>query len=260
MKKKNLPVDDVIKYYLDGKKVKDISRIYNCHPTTIQRLLKKNSVLKPLRFNNVKYNVNEKYFDTIDSEEKAYWLGMMMTDGCVDKHGRTRLNLQTADEDHIRKFQKSIGSNHPIHRFSKGDHKISCLSIGNQYLAQSLRNKGIIANHKIMYPNLEENLKKHFWRGAIDGDGCICFSHHNKHVRLSLCGTEEICCEFKKFCQLYIKTKAKILKLKSKLFNFCINGYISMRICNLLYSDSCIFLNRKKEKYIYCAENYKGSQ
>ena len=30
-----------------------------------------------------KHHVNKEYFHTIDSNEKAYWLGFIMADGCI---------------------------------------------------------------------------------------------------------------------------------------------------------------------------------
>ncbi len=32
---------------------------------------------------NRKYFFNQQFFKNIDSEEKAYWLGFLMADGCV---------------------------------------------------------------------------------------------------------------------------------------------------------------------------------
>ena len=39
---------------------------------------------------NKKYTVNENYFENIDNEEKAYWLGFLYADGYVRmKDGRS---------------------------------------------------------------------------------------------------------------------------------------------------------------------------
>lgn len=34
------------------------------------------------------YAVNQDYFATIDTEEKAYWLGFIAADGCVSRAGK----------------------------------------------------------------------------------------------------------------------------------------------------------------------------
>ena len=38
------------------------------------------------------YNYNEKYFETIDSEHKAYWLGFLYADGYVEPIYRKETN------------------------------------------------------------------------------------------------------------------------------------------------------------------------
>ena len=46
--------------------------------------------------NRVNRRINSNYFSVIDKPEKAYWLGFLFTDGCVDKlrtTGRIRLQL-----------------------------------------------------------------------------------------------------------------------------------------------------------------------
>ena len=35
-----------------------------------------------------KYNVNDNYFNKIDNEEKAYWLGFLLADGCIHERAR----------------------------------------------------------------------------------------------------------------------------------------------------------------------------
>lgn len=65
-----------------------------------------------------KYQVNENYFEKIDSEEKAYWLGFLYADGNVRMHknksGILKLKLKQSDKKHIEKFSKCLNSNYPI--------------------------------------------------------------------------------------------------------------------------------------------------
>ena len=45
-----------------------------------------------------KYQVNEFFFDEIDSEEKAYWLGFIYADGYVNTNGnKFGINLSLKD-------------------------------------------------------------------------------------------------------------------------------------------------------------------
>ncbi len=64
-----------------------------------------------------KYKLNESFFEIIDSEEKAYWLGFLMADGSVRAgqsqdgtgHWNIRLSLATADKERIERFIEAIG-------------------------------------------------------------------------------------------------------------------------------------------------------
>ena len=59
------------------------------------------------------------YFDVIDTEEKAYWLGFLTADGWINKSektnaGVTGIELQYGDIGHLKKFNKSISGNYQI--------------------------------------------------------------------------------------------------------------------------------------------------
>ena len=63
-----------------------------------------------------KLRFNENVFDTIDTEEKAYWLGFIFADGYISsqKEGKKKqykfeLTLGVEDIDHLHKFNKFIG-------------------------------------------------------------------------------------------------------------------------------------------------------
>ena len=63
-----------------------------------------------------KHFFNENYFENIDTEEKAYWLGFISADGSICKSSkynsyRLVLNLNRLDEHHILKFKNAICAN-----------------------------------------------------------------------------------------------------------------------------------------------------
>ena len=113
----------------------EIIKIYTTQDISVGKLSKmfpfsKRGILCMLRNNNVvirnsysetnrKYTLNQHYFDKIDSEEKAYFLGFLYADGCNCQHvGLTSMSLQECDKLILERFAKAIGSNRPI-RFIK---------------------------------------------------------------------------------------------------------------------------------------------
>ena len=166
-----------------------------------------------------KYSCNYNYFDCIDTNEKAYWFGFLMADGCI-MHSRrlrklktcnswqdrylTQLSLAICDYEHLEKFKKAIQSNHPINTYNVGkgfkpEAKYVRLIIEDEHLFKSLENLGLVQrkSNKVTYPdpsNLPEKFDKDFIRGFYDGNGMIscsfirtCFSYE-----IGFCSTYEM--------------------------------------------------------------------
>lgn len=118
--------------------------------------------------------VNEAFFDVIDTEQKAYWLGFIYADGSLaelhDEIIAVCIGLRSRDENHLQLFRHDIKSNHAIQRRSNA----AVINVTSRRLAQGLIGWGLMPNKslKIVYPcNLPNYLERHFIRGYVDGDG-----------------------------------------------------------------------------------------
>lgn len=149
---------------------------------------------------HMKYELNETYFDCIDTENKAYILGLLYADGNVGKETNIiQISLQESDKSILEKMQKEIGSTHPLKMIPYNSKNPNwknqfCLSISNKYMHDSLVKQGLVPNKSLIlkYPNfLENNLQRHFIRGYMDGDGSI--SQNPKDKRASLVGANDFC-------------------------------------------------------------------
>ena len=66
-----------------------------------------------------KYYYNKDFFNKIDTEEKAYWLGFLYADGCIVTRSKCKkvtpmsleLVLSSIDINHLYKFLNSLESN-----------------------------------------------------------------------------------------------------------------------------------------------------
>jgi len=147
-----------------------------------------------------KWSVDERFFDSIDSEAKAYWLGFLTADAHV---GRTviQIGLASRDRDHLLSFRSFLGSSHPIVDFVSSGHAASRIAIGSIRLANRLRELGLFTNKSATaHPCTEipDELLRHYWRGVVDGDGWIgCDSRGSWYVGLS--GTEAIVAGYRAF-------------------------------------------------------------
>lgn len=127
-----------------------IARIYNVDSSVIKRqLLSKGIEIT----NNNRYKskkVDQNFFEVIDTEEKAYWLGFIYADGCVSKtsnQDKFEIKLKRTDLDHIEKLKKSLQSEHKI-CFGVTDNEFGrceycSLNINNQKLVDDLVSKGV---------------------------------------------------------------------------------------------------------------------
>lgn len=83
--------EQVIQAYLNNISLREIEKQFNVTRPTVSKFLE-NKGIKTQKGNHYrKYFHNENYFENIDSEEKAYWLGFIFADGYIlnkdDKYG-----------------------------------------------------------------------------------------------------------------------------------------------------------------------------
>lgn len=72
----------MVELYKQGISAPKIARMYNIYPGAVYGNLKRRDVkTRPHTEAHRKYWINENYFDVIDSEEKAYILGLFYADG-----------------------------------------------------------------------------------------------------------------------------------------------------------------------------------
>ena len=69
----------IFEEYKNGTSCKELGKKYLTDPRTIRKILKTLGVV----FRNPRrYIFNESYFENINSKDKAYFLGLIMSDGC----------------------------------------------------------------------------------------------------------------------------------------------------------------------------------
>jgi hypothetical protein len=96
---------------------KELALKHKCRKDYILRIWSKHGLKGKSRR---KYTVDLTYFETIDSPDKAYFLGFIAADGCVRKplHGPMALVIKVSskDEEVLVKFLKHLKSDRPVVR------------------------------------------------------------------------------------------------------------------------------------------------
>lgn len=244
--------EKLINEYVSGKTLDEIAKIYHVSPSTVSSLLDEYNIKKRPSGKTL-YTLNEHYFDLIDTQEKAYIIGLLAADGCVCRNTIT-LALQESDKHILEEINCLLGSNRKLRLLKPEIGKnMFYLTITNKYMASKLKKLGIIENKslKLSFPECIDNiLLPHFLRGLLDGDG------HIGKTRYDVCytGTKMLLFE--------------IIERLNKIFDFhfyireehCHNGITySMELyrqqecidfLNYIYQDATIFLKRKYDIYL----------
>lgn len=169
------------------------------------------------------------------------------------------MGLSKRDIAHLEKFKVSLGSNHPI---STGEIKGSYSELSgkkfyarvvlvSQYMVDALASHQILEKksltHEVCIGKIPNSLQRDFWRGMVDGDGCVYLSKRGA-PELHLCGTHQAVTEFKNFMTREGLGSSAEVRSIGKIFNISYGGsHLCPRALDILYTGSSIFLDRKKE-------------
>lgn len=124
--------------------------------------------------------VNENYFEKIDSKEKAYFLGLLFTDGGVsldkERSPMIQLQLKSSDVDILQKLRTELNVHSSIRYDKRKNKETAILLFRNQKIANDLKQYGIIPNKTYEtkhLPQVPNEFESDFLRGCLDGDGSI---------------------------------------------------------------------------------------
>ena len=212
-----------------------------------------------------KYSVNEKFFEVIDTEEKAYWLGFIFADGCVldrklpngNKNGKKlKISLKRSDKKHLEKLNECINSDYPIKnkvsKIKQVEYPTAEISISNTEFVNYLIEQNVEPRktYKNKVPIICNDLMRHFIRGYVDGDGYIGRIVGDNRIKYSveivsyskgvLEDVQRYLLKHKIESHIYLKSKNR------KDYRLMIFSHNSVKsLLTLLYEDSNIYLQRK---------------
>ncbi len=155
-----------------------IGKILNRSRESVAKYLRKNSIIKKLKV--AKHQIDESYFEKIDSHEKAYWLGILLTDGCLKGNNKYEINLQFQERDIelLEAFKRCLKSEHPIkHRFNgngkNGELRSVIFRFGSKKITNDLRKFAMkeAKSLTLEFPNIDDKYMFSFLCGAFIGDG-----------------------------------------------------------------------------------------
>ena len=261
MRKLDLPKNEIIDLYNSGLGAYKIAKKFSCSGSSINNYLRDYWGVDTKKTNNNyrKYTLDDDFFSVIDTEEKAYFLGLLYADGCVSDKNVFTIRLQERDSYILQKFLDSLKTNLNLSIFLppyKSYQTQKGFSISSKKMCKDLIRLGCVPRKSLILKFPKENqvpeyLIHHFIRGSFDGDGTAFLTERiiNKRTYIepglafisSIAFIEELKIKLDDFGSYSLVNKGK-------------NGYLSIKnhkelpsIIDFLYKDATIYLDRKKE-------------
>lgn len=217
-----------------------------------------------------KYTYNENYFEIIDSEQKAYFLGLLMADGSIHNNKLT-LSLSGVDGDMINVFGETISNGkYPLYKYTPKNSKQVAhrITISNKKICESLQRYNTWDNkslHLSPPENMFDPYIKHFIRGYFDGDGHISYWNYKQSKKeeqgigglkynFSITSTLAFC-EWAMTVFASLGVNSYIIKNKGNSHSLLVSGGIQVqKVLDYMYKDATIYLERKHKKYLEITE------
>lgn len=163
----------------------ELAKKYNCCEPAIYRILSEAGFeLK----SGKRSSCNEEYFSKIDTPNKAYLLGFITADGSIIGQYKSDCAIEVHEKDRkLIEFAKQEINPSATITECHADKKFNCrINFSSKKLCNDLSKYGVIPNKSKIIENIPtdlipEELIKYYFRGLIDGDGCI---HKNGSISI----------------------------------------------------------------------------
>jgi hypothetical protein len=252
-------IEKAVDYYLQNEiNVGNCAKLFGIHRTTLgQYILKRNPDYNSRR----RYSIDEHFFDSIDTEEKAYILGYLTADGCIkSKPGEIKIGLSVKDIDILEQMRRAMKNEKPLKIVTKpsyafgSEDKAAVMIISCAKMYRSLESCGFSpqkSKHEVFCDKVPKHLYHHYIRGIFDGDGWFSYTLKNGTKEVGFGMGQSILDSIRNvFCEIGVSEKYTVSPYK-KIFRYRITSTEDVKkIFDYLYKDATIFLKRKHDKML----------
>jgi hypothetical protein len=255
-----LNLTDIIEMRKNKISLREIAKKYNTNHVAVSKFLRENNESTEM----FRHSFNHKFFDNINDEKNAYYLGMMMSDGFVQE-GRTGLNL--TDLDVIEKFKRDVEYDGKIRLVqpAKPHHKMRYeINLYSTYMTNILEEKyGIIQNKSLIldFPDkslIPDHLMRHLIRGYFEGDGGFTYDSNRGNWNIVITGTREVL----NGIDLYSPVKGYFDNSsdpESNTWRWVLRKQLDIiEFCEWIYHDNTVCMDRKYNRMLECVKDLKS--
>jgi hypothetical protein len=197
--------------------------------------------------------IDTEFFREIDSEMKAYTLGLLAADGSIGR--QVVLELQSGDEAVLQAISSAMRSDYPLTRKRVYGRKVggsltTRLWFRSAPFMADFERLGLapLKRDRTRFPAVPEPLRRHMFRGYVDGDGSI--TKMVTHWAVDTCfPTREMAEEFAEWARAITGSRASVRQSRKRMCSFQIGGpHKFMALSKALYLDASVYMERRMRK------------
>lgn len=259
-------IEKAVELYKNGMPLLKAWEATGCGRNKLQQTLKDRGLIRSNKQNSRKYTLNENFFETIDTEAKAYWLGFMYADGYVthSKRGQKAVGIALGrkDKEHLERFREALEATYEVKDYTGDSYnkkvEYSRLWMTSEKLFDDLVAKGVVENKSLIlkFPTediVPSNLLHHFIRGYFDGDGSFSYTgKRDDTYAVKIEGTESFLMGLAWGLGYYVESDSLHIRHKDKRSSYSLHFHAKgdvRAIGDYMYKDATIYLDRKYQRY-----------
>ncbi len=187
----------IIEAFHKGMECRDIPTYLEVSERSVSRVLAEAGINTKRRN---RYTLNEGYFDVIDSQVKAYLLGLMAADGCVTSTNYVVFESIQRELVELLKAELQYTGEIRVIEPPGGYASHYRINFSSERLATALSRYAVIAGRGIsgVYYFPESDYLGSYLLGYFDGDGCAYVNKNRSGGLVCIVGSRPFTCELAK--------------------------------------------------------------
>lgn len=207
-------------------------------------------------------------FSSIKTEEDAYWLGIMYSDGWV-RADRNEIGLGSIDRELIERFKAYTGTTNSIQvkekdyckgkalpdgRICKSSKEFYTITFSSKKTKENLKKLDCMPKKSLILccptkEQIPDELLWHFFRGYIDGDGWLRYDNNKHKYTIGFLGTQKFIEELTGRLRIQHYGHMRRKEENGNVFSFSIDKKeLVEKVLTNMYSNSSIYLTRKYQR------------
>lgn len=234
---------EIVLWYKKGLNTKEIADKLGTYSTTIRRILIRNQVELRSVLDMARRYSRTNIFEENLSREEFYFLGLLITDGCISDN-RITLGLKESDKYLLERFAKFMGDKVKVNSYFHRKHAINQyeVKVRNKIVCGNLRKLANFTN-KTFSLELYIPLNFDILRGIIDGDGCTSGGY------IQIFGMSDVFLNQIKSFLLKYDIESQIRKTKTCKVLTVHKQKDVLFLYDHLYYETDLFLERKRNNF-----------